>query len=106
MERTGFFEQVYEVVQQIPAGMVATYGQVARLAGNPRNARFVGFALHANPKPGIIPCHRVVFADGRICEGFAFGGPEAQRQLLEAEGVPFLDATHVDLAACHWPAGL
>lgn len=71
----GLFEQVYEVVEQIPEGMVATYGQVALLAGCPRSARYVGYALHSNPRPGQIPCHRVVFADGRICEGFAFGGP-------------------------------
>lgn len=106
MKNTGFFERVYDVVEQIPEGMVATYGQVARLVGEPRKARFVGFALHSNPRPGIVPCHRVVFADGRITDGFAFGGSEAQRALLENEGVPFVDDTHVDLAACRWPAGL
>ncbi|OUP08443.1 MGMT family protein [Collinsella sp. An2] len=106
MKNTGFFERVYDVVEQIPEGMVATYGQVARLVGEPRKARFVGFALHSNPRPGIVPCHRVVFADGRITDGFAFGGSEAQRTLLENEGVPFVDDTHVDLAACRWPAGL
>ena len=104
--REGFFQRVYDVVRQIPEGMVATYGQVAKLVGEPRKARFVGFALHSNPEPGVIPCHRVVFADGRICEGFAFGGPEVQRQLLEQEGVVFKDATHVDLTASRWPAGL
>jgi methylated-DNA-protein-cysteine methyltransferase-like protein len=102
----GFFERVYEVVEQIPEGMVATYGQVALLAGRPRSARYVGYALHSNPRPGEIPCHRVVFADGRICEGFAFGGPDAQRELLMGEGVTFTDPMHVDLAACCWPAGL
>ena len=81
MASEGFFERVYEVVEQIPEGMVATYGQVALLAGRPRSARYVGYALHGNPRPGQIPCHRVVFADGRICEGFAFGGPDAQREL-------------------------
>ena len=85
--RDGFFERVYEVVEQIPEGMVATYGQVAKLVGEPRKARYVGFALHVNPRPGEIPCHRVVFADGRICEGFAFGGAGVQRRLLEDEGV-------------------
>ena len=78
MASEGFFERVYEVVEQIPEGMVATYGQVARLAGRPRSARYVGYALHSNPRPGEIPCHRVVFADGHICEGFAFGGPDAR----------------------------
>ena len=105
-EREGFFSRVYEVVRQIPPGFVATYGQVARLAGAPRNARFVGFALHANPEPGVIPCHRVVFADGRMSEGFAFGGPEVQRHLLEDEDVRFLLDGRVDLERCQWPAGL
>ncbi|WP_239462481.1 MGMT family protein [Enorma phocaeensis] len=63
-------------------------------------------ALHSNPRPGVVPCHRVVFADGSICEGFAFGGADAQRALLEDEGVTFRDDTHVDLDACRWPAGL
>lgn len=106
MERDGFFERVYEVVQQIPEGMVATYGQIARLVGEPRKARYVGYALHSNPRPGEIPCHRVVFADGRLASGFAFGGEGVQRRLLEDEGIAFLDDTHVDLEACRWPAGM
>ncbi len=105
-EHEGFFSRVYEVVRQIPPGFVATYGQVARLAGAPRNARLVGFALHANPEPGVIPCHRVVFADGRVSEGFAFGGPDVQRRLLEAEGVRFTADNRVDLGRYQWPAGL
>ena len=59
-----FTQRIYEVVRQIPRGKVASYGQVAMLAGNPRGARGVGFALHRNPQPGVIPCHRVVFKDG------------------------------------------
>lgn len=106
MEREGFFRRVYEVVEQIPEGMVATYGQVALLSGAPRSARYVGYALHANPSPGKTPCHRVVFADGRICEGFAFGGPDVQRQLLLDEGVVFKDPMHVDFKRSRWPAGL
>lgn len=94
------------MVEQIPYGQVATYGQIARLVGEPRKARFVGFALHSNPRPGITPCHRVVFADGSVCTGFAFGGPEVQRALLEDEGVTFVDETHVDMKACRWEAGL
>ncbi|BDR52839.1 methylated-DNA--protein-cysteine methyltransferase [Bombiscardovia nodaiensis] len=89
---SSFFEQVYELVQGIPEGSVATYGQVAALAGRPHSARYVGYALHSNPKPGIIPCHRVVFRDGSLAPGFAFGGPERQRELLEAEGVHFKPA--------------
>lgn len=106
MDQTGFFERVYDAVEQIPEGMVATYGQIAKLVGEPRKARYVGYALHSNPRPGVVPCHRVVFADGSICEGFAFGGPDAQRALLEDEGVAFCDDMHVDLDACRWPAGL
>lgn len=85
-----FNSRVYEVVRRIPEGAVATYGQVAALAGNPRNARLVGYALHRNPEPGVIPCHRVVFRDGSLAPGFAFGGPERQRALLEEEGVGFV----------------
>ncbi|AKV55117.1 o6-methylguanine-dna methyltransferase Ogt [Bifidobacterium actinocoloniiforme DSM 22766] len=84
-----FFDRVYAVVQRIPEGMVATYGQVAALAGRPRSARYVGYALHSNPTPGEVPCHRVVFRDGSLAPGFAFGGPERQRELLEGEGVAF-----------------
>ena len=54
------FERIYKVVEKIPRGKVCTYGQVARMAGSPRWARVVGYALHANPRPGVIPCHRVV----------------------------------------------
>ena len=83
------FERIYEVVQKIPKGRVATYGQVAMLAGNPRWARVVGYALHNNPAPGVIPCHRVVNREGRVAEAFVFGGGEAQRRLLENEGIIF-----------------
>ena len=102
----GFFNRVYDMVRQVPCGMVATYGQIAKLVGEPRRARYVGYALHVNPEPGDIPCHRIVFAGGRLAEGFAFGGPEVQRALLEDEGVAFLANGHVDLQASRWPAGL
>ena len=91
------FERIYEVVCAIPKGKVATYGQVAALAGNPRWARVVGYALHQNPKPGIIPCHRVVNREGRVASGFAFGGGEAQQALLIAEGVEFDKEGRIDL---------
>lgn len=113
MAEQSFNQRVYEVVRRIPEGAVATYGQVAVLAGSPRNARLVGYALHANPEPGVIPCHRVVFRDGSLAPGFAFGGPDAQRCLLEDEGVVFVPPSEgkdnagaegwcVDLARCQW----
>ena len=102
MADSGLFEEFYQVVCAIPRGKVATYGQVALLAGHPRAARFVGYALHANPKPGVIPCHRVVFKDGGLASAFAFGGPEVQRDLLEQEGVSFTPDGRVDMPACQW----
>ena len=84
-----FFERVYEIVKTIPYGRVASYGKVAHLAGNKRMARQVGWALHVNPLPEEIPCYRVVFKDGTLSHAFAFGGENAQRALLEKEGVKF-----------------
>ena len=91
------FEKIYEVVRNIPKGRVATYGQVAALAGNPRWARVVGYALHVNPAPGIIPCHRVVNREGKVAPGFAFGGAGVQRGLLESEGIVFESDGTIDL---------
>ena len=91
------FEKIYEGVKSIPEGKVATYGQVALLAGNPRWARVVGYALHVNPYPGIIPCHRVVNREGGVAPGFAFGGEGIQRQLLESEGIVFEPNGRIDL---------
>ncbi len=96
------FDRIYAVVRRIPCGMVASYGQVARLAGNPRWARVVGYALHVNPDPAGIPCYRVVTRDGRTAPAFAFGGADAQRALLEAEGVGFLPDGRVDMARHGW----
>ena len=89
-------KRIYEAVKRIPKGCVATYGQVATMAGNERMSRAVGNALHKNPTPGIVPCHRVVDAKGRLAGGFAFGGMEAQAALLTAEGVEVVDGK-VDL---------
>lgn len=95
------YDKIYRAVMKIPAGRVATYGQIAAMAGNSNAARVVGNALHVNPAPGVIPCHRVVNAKGRLAPAFAFGGDEAQRRLLEAEGVEVIDH-HVDLARFQW----
>lgn len=86
---TNTYERIYEVVRNIPKGTVLTYGQVAALAGNPRWARVVGYALHRNPDPKNIPCHRVVNRLGRLAPAFAFGGKNRQKELLLAEGVEF-----------------
>jgi len=91
------FEKIYEVVKNIPKGKVATYGQVATLAGNSRWSRVVGYALHVNPDPSTIPCHRVVNREGKVAEIFAFGGGAVQRQLLESEGIVFEPNGRIDL---------
>ncbi|MGN0807656.1 MAG: MGMT family protein [Candidatus Coproplasma sp.] len=95
--KENFFNAVYEAVKQIPLGKVATYGDIAREVGAPCCARQVGWALHNNPRPIEIPCHRVVFADGSLSKGFAFGGAEVQKQLLESEGVEVSSDYRVDL---------
>lgn len=79
--------RIYEAVKRIPAGHVATYGQVAELAGDKKMARAVGNALHKNPDPEHIPCFRVVNAKGELAGEFAFGGAGEQAKLLEADGV-------------------
>lgn len=105
MADESFFERVYELVRQIPAGRVASYGQVARMLGEPRKARFVGFAMHASPgMAGGVPCHRVVFKDGRLAAAYAFGGSGVQRSMLEEEGVGFLDDGRVDMERYSWEA--
>ena len=95
------FERIYDVVKQIPKGKVATYGQVAALAGNRKWSRVVGYALHANPDPEKIPCHRVVNRLGEVSKAFAFGGENRQIALLENEGVK-VEENRVDLTKYRW----
>ncbi len=97
-----FYELVYAAVRKIPKGKVASYGQIAMLCRNPKASRAVGSALHRNPYPGLIPCHRVVNRDGRLAPGFAFGGPDAQKKLLEAEGVQVSQEGFVDMKRYGW----
>jgi len=99
MSKSNFFEKVYDVVREIPEGMVMTYGQIAQRLGT-RDARRVGHALHANNDSSNVPCHRVVNKEGRLAPGYAFGGPDEQKNRLIAEGVKFLDEMHVDLLKC------
>ena len=96
------FNKIYEVVKRIPKGRVASYGTVAAMAGNPRWARVVGYALHVNPEPGKIPCHRVVTKNGEVSKAFAFGGENMQRTLLSEEGVEFLEDGRVDMKKYGW----
>lgn len=95
------FTRIYDIVKQIPRGKVATYGQIAALAGNPRWARVVGYALHVNPDPDSIPCYRVVNREGAVSRAFAFGGENMQVQLLEADGIAVKDGK-VDLSLHLW----
>ncbi len=95
------FEKIYEVVKKIPYGQVATYGQIAALAGNKHWSRVVGYALHVNPDPENIPCYRVVNRLGGVSEAFAFGGENEQIALLEAEGIELKDG-YVDLNKYQW----
>lgn len=85
------FDMIYEVVKKIPKGQVASYGQVAALAGSRRWARVVGYALHACPDPDGIPWHRVVRQDGSLAFDSTDGTSNLQRKLLESEGVRLRD---------------
>ncbi|HAZ90336.1 MAG TPA: endonuclease V [Eubacterium sp.] len=89
-------KRIYEAVKRIPYGQVATYAQVAQMAGDRKMARAVGNALHKNPDPDNIPCYRVVNAKGELAGEFAFGGALKQAELLMAEGVEVVDGK-VDL---------
>ena len=96
-----FHETVYQIVRQVPKGKVATYGDIASLAGDPCLARAVGNALHVNPYEGDVPCHRIVNSKGMLARHFGFGGLEGQRRRLLEEGVEVADG-RVDLKAYRW----
>ncbi len=96
------FDRIYEAVRKIPKGKVCTYGCIAAMAGNPHWSRVVGYALHVNPEPGTIPCHRVVTRNGEVSKAFAFGGENMQRILLSEEGVEFLEDGRVNLEKYLW----
>lgn len=102
MKEKTVFERIYEQVKRIPKGRVATYGQIALYAGNPRWARVVGYALHVNPDPDIIPCYRVVNREGRVSEAFAFGGENMQILMLRSDGVDVSDDGIVDIDKYIW----
>ena len=95
-----FFARVYDIVKKIPEGKVATYGQVAEILGT-KDARKVGFALHAN-KDASVPCHRVVDRNGRVAPNYAFDGWREQKRRLLEEGVKFKDETRVNIEKHIW----
>ena len=99
-------QRIYDVVRRIPRGHVATYGQVAALAGLAGHARQVGYALHALPEGSRVPWHRVVNAGGRISVRAVPGAELVQQQLLEREGVRLDAKGRVPLARVRWSAGL
>ncbi len=95
-DHTGAFQRIYAIVRCIPKGKVMTYKQVSLLA-NVATPRVVGFALHVNKDPRTIPCHRVIFSNGTLTKGYAFGGEYEQRKRLESEGIIFTQDGKVDL---------
>jgi len=101
MKDQSFREKVYLVAQRIPSGKVATYGQVARLAGSPKAARAVGMCMKQNPDAPTTPCHRVVASDGRLT-GYALGdGIPTKKEMLVKEGVNFI-RDKVNLSLSQW----
>ena len=99
---TNFYQQVYALVCQVPAGKVVTYGQVAALLGSPRAARAVGYALRFLPAGSDVPWHRVINYQGGISPRYPAESPIIQRVLLEAEGVSFDVQERIELARYRW----
>lgn len=91
--------KIFQLLTRIPKGFVVTYGDISK-ALNSKSPRYVGRVLHDNPNPDKYPCHRVVFADGRLSKSYAFGGLSVQREKLESEGAIF-DNERVDMEKCH-----
>ncbi|MCL1862224.1 MAG: MGMT family protein [Defluviitaleaceae bacterium] len=95
--QNNFFQDVYEIVKNIPHGRVISYGGIARMLGKPRGAREVGWAMHNCPEG--LPWHRVVMSDGNVTGGMY---SEMRRTLLEGENITFLPDGRVDMKACMW----
>jgi methylated-DNA-protein-cysteine methyltransferase-like protein len=96
-----FYQRVVKIIRDIPRGRVATYGQVAEYAGNPRAARQVAYILHSSSEKEALPWHRVINRNGRISLRPGCGY-EFQRKLLEEEGIQFDEADCIDLKRFAW----
>lgn len=101
-----FCKRVYDIVAQIPAGKVTTYGQIAILLGDPKAAQKVGRAMAITPSGFQIPCHRVVNKSGIMAPGLVFGGADKQRAMLEQEGVTFKADGGINMSKHLWPSGV
>lgn len=101
-DETGRWQKFWDVVAEVPEGRVVTYGQVAALAGLPRHARQVGYALHALPRGADVPWQRVVNARGEISLRAEPGREGLQQAILESEGVAFNTAGRIDLRRFRW----
>jgi methylated-DNA-protein-cysteine methyltransferase-like protein len=102
IELKAFFQRVYDIVAQIPAGKVATYGQIAQLLGEPRSARTVGWAMREAPEGLNLPCHRVVNRYGEMAPEYAFGSREIQKSILAQEGITFKENGCIDMEKHLW----
>jgi len=98
-----FKEKIYGLCSSIPKGKVATYGQLARLAGKPKAARAVGVFMKNNPDAPVVPCHRVVASDGKLTGYSGIGGINKKKKMLIEEGVIFKN-NRVDLSVSNWDA--
>lgn len=98
----GFYKKIYQLIGEIPAGSVATYGQLAKLAGKPRGARQVGYAVSHVPDGLKLPFHRVMASSGKLAPDHVFEDQSFQRMLLEMEGVSFLPSGKIDMKHCLW----
>lgn len=101
MNKISFIEKVYTLTKQIPKGKVATYGQLAKLAGSPRAARAVGMIMKTNPNAPHTPCHRVVASSGKLTGYSGGNGVSTKKKMLIAEGVSF-KGDLVDLSISKW----
>jgi methylated-DNA-protein-cysteine methyltransferase-like protein len=102
IKMNAFYIKIYDIVSKIPKGKVATYGQIAFLAGKPRAARVAGCAMHMAPMERKLPCHRVVNKQGSMSPEHVFGGEDIQRALLAQEGITFQTNGCIDMKKHLW----